>query len=281
LICTDIDGTLHSSHHEIPEETIGTLKRLAATRPDLPLLLATGKAPIPTWNIAAKLPNPHIYSVNLNGCIICKHGVKNGNAQSGISFVYDKALDKGIVLHFLAVAKERNWCSIIFSYDETLSFSTAMKHLSVLTDFKEPLPKLHSYESLTQSVESGVLKAHKVLFIDDSDKIDDIRIELEKGARHFENDYCSLRTQPGIIEMIPSNVSKATALQWICKELDVEMRNIVAFGDSENDLDMLKQVGLGVAVANAFENVKAAADYVTASNDDSGMAKVLQALFNI
>ena len=56
----------------------------------------------------------------------------------------------------------------------------------------------------------------------------------------------------------------------------LESSEIMAFGDGDNDIDMLKFAGIGVAMGNAGDAVKAAADYVTASVDDDGIEKALE-----
>ena len=73
-------------------------------------------------------------------------------------------------------------------------------------------------------------------------------------------------------------MSKAAALAELCAELGIEATEVVAFGDYPNDLPMLEWAGYAVAVANAHPDVLAAADEVTASNADDGVAVVLERL---
>ena len=81
-----------------------------------------------------------------------------------------------------------------------------------------------------------------------------------------------------LLEISAPGVSKASALAGVCAELGVGSEQVVAFGDMPNDLAMLSWAGWGVAVANAHADVLAAADEVTASNDDAGVARVLERL---
>lgn len=80
--------------------------------------------------------------------------------------------------------------------------------------------------------------------------------------------YCIHCTNP--------NVSKGNAMAGLCKYLGIDLKDAVAIGDDMNDVSMLKMAGLGVAMGNATEEVKVAADVVTASNEESGVAKILQ-----
>jgi hydroxymethylpyrimidine pyrophosphatase-like HAD family hydrolase len=84
----------------------------------------------------------------------------------------------------------------------------------------------------------------------------------------------------GLLEISAAGVSKAAALARFCDERGIGREDVVAFGDMPNDLPMLEWAGHGVAVANAHPEVLAAADEVTATNDDGGVAIVLERLFS-
>jgi Cof subfamily protein (haloacid dehalogenase superfamily) len=83
-----------------------------------------------------------------------------------------------------------------------------------------------------------------------------------------------------LLEISAAGVSKATALARLCERHRIDRGDVIAFGDMPNDLPMLAWAGHGVAVANAHPEVIAAADEVTASNDESGVALVLERLFS-
>lgn len=83
-----------------------------------------------------------------------------------------------------------------------------------------------------------------------------------------------------VVEISPAAVNKAAALAELCEGLGVAAAEVVAFGDHLNDLPMLAWAGLGVAVANAHPEVVELADELTASNDDDGVAVVLERLAN-
>lgn len=83
-------------------------------------------------------------------------------------------------------------------------------------------------------------------------------------------------SSPFNIEINPQGVSKATAIAEVCRMLGYSMSEAVAVGDSLNDLEAIKAVGLGVAMGNAQEEVKAAADAVTGTNLEDGVAQVIQ-----
>ncbi|MFQ3659329.1 MAG: HAD hydrolase family protein, partial [Anaerolineae bacterium] len=63
---------------------------------------------------------------------------------------------------------------------------------------------------------------------------------------------------------------------WVARELGIDLNHVMAIGDAENDRDMIELVGLGIAMGNAPESLKAAARYVTAANDEDGVAEALE-----
>jgi phosphoglycolate phosphatase (TIGR01487 family) len=82
----------------------------------------------------------------------------------------------------------------------------------------------------------------------------------------------------GAVMVLPSGVSKATGLEAALEALGLKAQETIGVGDAENDLAMLKMCGLGVAVANALDTVKAAADWVTPGARGDGVAQALDAL---
>ncbi len=80
------------------------------------------------------------------------------------------------------------------------------------------------------------------------------------------------------MDIINEGVSKASAVEIVLNYLDIKIENSFAFGDGLNDLEMLKFVGTGVAMGNAFEELKNAADLVTESVSDNGVQKALKKL---
>lgn len=82
-------------------------------------------------------------------------------------------------------------------------------------------------------------------------------------------------SHPTNIEVGPKGVTKATGLSAVCSELGLSLHDVLAIGDSPNDVAMLRSVGFGVAMGNADPAVKRLADAVTASNQDDGVARAI------
>ncbi len=107
--------------------------------------------------------------------------------------------------------------------------------------------------------------------IDDDATRELILKELEAKGE-FELTNSTLKN----IEVNPKGITKAKGLELVCQRLGIEMKNVMAAGDSLNDLAMIKAAGLGVAMGNAQEAVKKVADWVTATNEEDGVAKAIR-----
>lgn len=84
------------------------------------------------------------------------------------------------------------------------------------------------------------------------------------------------RSKPYFLEVMHLEADKAKALEVIARHYQIARQDVMAIGDSYNDLEMIQWAGVGVAMGNAFQPVKDAADFVTASNEDEGVAKALR-----
>ena len=87
-----------------------------------------------------------------------------------------------------------------------------------------------------------------------------------------------VQTAAFYLEVIPKVINKGQGIRDICKILGIHTEEVISFGDAENDIPMLREAGMGVAMGNAAEAVKAAADMVTLSNNADGIAAALEKL---
>ncbi len=91
----------------------------------------------------------------------------------------------------------------------------------------------------------------------------------------------STGSKPSYLEIMDRSVSKTSAIRFLQERWGVARQQVIAVGDNFNDMDMLEYAGVGVAMGNAPESVKNAADEVTLSNDDDGVAKVIEKYFHV
>ena len=84
------------------------------------------------------------------------------------------------------------------------------------------------------------------------------------------------RSEPYFLELVPKGIDKAQSLQVLLDKLEMKKEEMIACGDGFNDLSMIRFAGLGVAMSNAQPPVKEVADYITLSNDEEGVAHVVE-----
>lgn len=108
------------------------------------------------------------------------------------------------------------------------------------------------------------------------------RLEVEEKEQLLETIVDKI---PGIeitnsalnnIEINAAGVDKANALRFICKKIGITMEQVIGMGDSLNDLEMIKQSGIGIAMENGQQIIQEIADYTTATNNDDGVAKAVE-----
>jgi hypothetical protein len=98
----------------------------------------------------------------------------------------------------------------------------------------------------------------------------------EKIMEPFLGELSFIQSSPYFLEATTKGINKASSLQSICNLLKIKPEEVMAFGDGNNDIDMLKHVGVGVAMGNANDLVKAASDFVTDTINDDGIFKALK-----
>lgn len=104
-------------------------------------------------------------------------------------------------------------------------------------------------------------------------------LELERIlTEKYSGKLGVFRSEPFFLEIVPDGVDKAGAIDRLIDSLGIKAEECIACGDGFNDISMIRYAGLGIAMANASEQVKKAADYVTRSNDEDGIAYVLERL---
>jgi hypothetical protein len=118
----------------------------------------------------------------------------------------------------------------------------------------------------------------KALFVDEPETVDKI-IEF-LNERSIENIHL-VRSAPIFYEMLPGGINKGTGFKKLLEILNIKDKYVVAAGDFMNDLEMLKMADLGIAVANAEDIVKEAADLVVCDNNSGAMREIIKHLKNI
>jgi hydroxymethylpyrimidine pyrophosphatase-like HAD family hydrolase len=257
LVASDLDGTLLR-----PDETVSARTRdaiAAARRSGLTVVLVTGRPPRSLAPIAA--------DIGLGGIAICANG----------AVIWD--LDTATVLDTSTLAAEaaaglvrglrRAIPGALFAVELERGFGREAGWADgALLPAPPDALEGDALELVTGPVVKLLLR-HPTM----------PHAELARRARETVGEEAVV-TWAGtrIVEISAAGVTKAWALQRLCDRLGVRREEVVAVGDMENDLAMLAWAGHAVAVANAQQNVLDAADEVTASNLDDGVARVLERL---
>ena len=112
----------------------------------------------------------------------------------------------------------------------------------------------------------------KIMFIDHPEKLDKA---IEKLPSWLYEKYNVVRSADHFLEILPKEVDKGLGLVMLADKLGIKIEETIGVGDAGNDLNLIKSAGLGVAMGNAFDFVKEAADYVAKTNEEDGVAEVI------
>ncbi|MFZ7101309.1 MAG: Cof-type HAD-IIB family hydrolase [Peptococcaceae bacterium] len=115
----------------------------------------------------------------------------------------------------------------------------------------------------------------KILIIGESNRLDQLSPSLQE---HFGETINITKSKDHFLEISHPVATKGNALKELALSLDIPREQVIAIGDNMNDLDMIKFAGCGVAMGNAVEPLKQAADIVTRTNDDDGVAEIIEKL---
>jgi Cof subfamily protein (haloacid dehalogenase superfamily) len=255
VVASDLDGTLVRSDGSISERTRAALQNAEAA--GALVIFVTGRPP--RWM------RPVVEATGASGLAICANG----------ALVYD--LGRGEIVREHALRTE-SASRLITALREALP-GVQFAVESGLTFGHEPAyePSWPMPDRRVAEVEDLIADPVSKLLVKHPDKPAEeiheqvVEIAGEEAVVTYSGDV--------LLEVSGAGVSKASTLEALCREQGHEAAAVVAFGDMPNDVPMLQWAGHGVAVGNAHEQVLAVADEVTASNDDDGVAKVLERLF--
>jgi Cof subfamily protein (haloacid dehalogenase superfamily) len=114
---------------------------------------------------------------------------------------------------------------------------------------------------------------NKMIVMDDPTHMPDLR---QKVAAHVDGLADLVLSSPFLLEIMPRGTSKGAGLAWLLDYLGISPDEVLALGDADNDIEMLRMAAIGVAMANAMPMVKQAADVIVASNDADGVAEAIE-----
>ncbi len=264
LLVLDLDGTLTNSKKEITERTKTIL--LEVQKKGVKIVLASGR---PTYGVVPLAEELEL--AKYGGFILSFNGGTIINWQTK-EVIHQVALneEKLPVLH--EIARKNNVDIISYENESIISENTENKFIQYEAFLnKMPIKKVSSF------VEALKMPVPKCLMIGKPE----ILIKLEQEMKEqFNREMNIYRSEPFFLELNPLNIDKAQSLQILLDYTGHTRDEMIACGDGFNDLSMIEFAGFGVAMANAQEEVKQVSDYVTLSNDEDGVAHVVELFMN-
>ncbi|WEG73526.1 Cof-type HAD-IIB family hydrolase [Vagococcus intermedius] len=249
LLAFDIDGTLYDSNKKLLPSSIQAIKELQAAGHFV--TLATGRSLMSSQEVISEL--------GVENYILCNGAYAFCQNELTHSFPIDKNELKKVV----ALANEEQ-IDILYQ---------------TLDNVKQQGPFIHQRNQEKQEGYSE-FKASYEFDIEEEDAIYQAIMFCDRQTEQlFEPVLDKLRftrwNEDGL-DVIAATGSKAETLGLIARQQGIAQADIIAFGDGDNDIEMLDYAGLGIAMGNASETVKRVADDVTASHDEDGIALALK-----
>lgn len=266
LIALDLDGTLLNSEKQLSEKDRAALAY--AAEKGIEIVPATGRFYRGMPSVIRELPFVR-YVISVNGAQV--YDAEKDKTVCGSEIPWERAV---------AVMKWLDGVDVIYDcyqdgwgrmtqalYDKAEEYAANIHSLKMILELRSPVPDLKAY---LKERDTGVQKI-QVFFKDMA-----LRAEVLKALPKEFPDLAVTTSIVNNIEINSRDANKGTALEKLAEYLDIPIEQTMAFGDDTNDLTMLKAAGIGVAMGNADEGIKNAADYVTDSCDGSGVAKAIK-----
>ncbi len=255
LVATDLDGTLLHDDGTISLRTRLALARAGAA--DIAVVLVTARPPRVLRTMARQ--------AGVTGLAICCNG----------AIVYDLATDEIVEHRPLAPAAAQRLVAalraatpgVCFAVERGLRFGQEPRYAALSPIAGDHTPLIADATALCAEAVTKLIVRHPDVPLQD----------LLRAARAAAGDEAIVTHSSALfVEVSAAGVTKAAALQGLCARLGLDATQVVACGDMPNDLPMLEWAGHSVAVANAHPAVLAVVDEVTLSNNEDGVARVLE-----
>ena len=263
LLVLDVDGTLLNDEREISKRTLAAL--LKVQQMGVRIVLASGR---PTYGLmplakVLELGNYGGFVLSYNGCQIIK-------AQNG-EILFERRINPEM-LPYLEKKARKNGFAIFTYHDDTLITDSPdneyIKNEALLNNLK-----IIREDEFSTAIDFAPCKC---MLVSDKEKA---LIGLEQHwEKRLAGTLDAFRSEPYFLEVVPCGVNKANTLGALLEHLGVTREEVIAVGDGVCDVTMLQLAGMGVAMGHSQDSVKVCADYVTASNEEDGVALAVEKL---
>ena len=269
LIALDLDGTLLDTEKRLPAENVAALERAHAA--GAWIIPATGRyfAAMPAE--VRSLPFLR-YAITINGARVSdatdREVLYTADLPLGQAIEIMRWLDTLPVIYDCYM-DSHGWMTAALM-DRASEFAPDKFVLRMLRDYRTPVPELKAFVA-----ERG----HDIQKIQFFTNDMDLRAEVLRTCDARFPGTVASSASPNNVEINAAGATKGAALLGLCRALGIDPGETLAFGDGLNDISMLRSAGRGVAMGNAWEPVKAAADEIAPSCDERGVAAVLDRYF--
>lgn len=264
LVAVDLDGTLLDKEGQVSEENAWALQEF--DRQGGTVALATGRS-IQSAKEVFETLKINGYTLASNGAYVAR--IENGEIKEVLKS-YTITPETVKIALSLAMKAGVTVVASRATQDDRISFAQDKNEVNSPYYAQFNL-KESKVEELWEQIEKGAISYFKLAFTDgDTSKLVKLRSQLEK--KEINSSY----SDKYWLEVMAEGVNKGAALNFLSKHLSIDLSDVLAFGDQENDLEMLKISGNSIAMENAAPAVKEVADKQTKSNQDSGVAFVLK-----
>lgn len=254
LIACDLDGTLLNSKRELSEENVSAVR--SAVKRGAIFVIATGRPYEGVKTIARKLENENGSFILFNGALVMTEG----------KTVFSSCIEKTAAEYIVSEGQKRNTTVVMWKKDGLYA--------------EKECAKVDFYKSIS-GVEPKYVSDLKTVCNDDVIKIlwyndaETTPLYLEEMKNSLKKRAAVYMSRADFLEFVDAKCSKKTALRKIAEYYGVPVRKIIAIGDGDNDIPMLTEAGLSVAMGNADEAVKKICALITSDCDNNGVKEVI------
>jgi Cof subfamily protein (haloacid dehalogenase superfamily) len=255
LICTDLDGTLLDDEKRISAENIEAIEYFKQNGGYFTFV--TGRMPFFVSNIYNKIhPNAPFGCINGGGLYDCERQ----------EYIWNQEMSREVISMLECVDKELPSIGIQVNTPRNVFFS---KDNDTMIEFRRAtgLPNLAcGYKEVTEPFS-------KIVFACRENEI--VPLESLLRSHPMADRFDFIRSEKTLFEILPKGINKGVSITKLSEYLNIPISKTISVGDYNNDISMFKTAKIGIAVANACPDAKAAADIITVSNDDNAIAKVI------
>lgn len=261
MIVLDLDGTLTNREKKISPRTRDAL--MEAQKRGKIVVLASGR---PTQGVVPlakelELGKYGSYILSFNGGLI----INCSTGRAVVSALLPLSINRRVV----ELAEEHRVNILTYEGDSIITLKKDDQYVELEAGVNHM--NVREIKNMGEYVEH--LQVPKFLMVDDEGYLSTVEPKVKAA---LGRDFSVYRSEPFFLEILPKGIDKAQRLEMLLGILGISREEIIACGDGYNDLTMIKYAGLGVAMENAVFSVRKAADYITASNNEDGVALVVE-----